>query len=299
MTAIPQDVAQTGPEYVRDDAIALWHGDHRIALKWHRARRRQGDPAFTLARMAQGLRLGASVEIDIQPHASGGFAILHDAVLERETDGRGHVATSTAGTLRQLRRRDDCGVVLDEAVCLLEDLPARLPGAGPGPDAVLQLDLKCANAAISPAHLRGFGALPGALRRHLIISGMDAQAVRRLAEAAPEVRLGHDPCNEAALTALNSAADAEAFVAQALAEQPLARMIYLDIRLILRLDAAGFDIIAAFHDQGRTVDAYTLKSIDAGALTVARRLIALRVDQITTDDPEGLATALGRASCGQ
>ena len=55
----------------------------------------------------------------------------------------------------------------------------------------------------------------------------------------------------------------------------------------------GFDLIAAFHAAGRRVDAYTIKRADAAGLAAARRLLALRVDQITTDDAEGLAAALG------
>ena len=52
-------------------------------------------------------------------------------------------------------------------------------------------------------------------------------------------------------------------------------------------------MIAGFQAAGRRVDAYTLQRADAEGVAVARRLLALRVDQITTDDPEGLAAALG------
>ena len=55
----------------------------------------------------------------------------------------------------------------------------------------------------------------------------------------------------------------------------------------------GFDLTAAFQAAGRRVDAYTIKRADAAGLAAARRLLGLRVDQITTDDAEGLATALG------
>ena len=56
----------------------------------------------------------------------------------------------------------------------------------------------------------------------------------------------------------------------------------------------GFDLVAAFHAAGRRVDAYTLPRADAAGLAAARRLLALSVDQITTDDPEGLHAALDR-----
>jgi glycerophosphoryl diester phosphodiesterase len=54
----------------------------------------------------------------------------------------------------------------------------------------------------------------------------------------------------------------------------------------------GYDLVAAFHAAGRRVDAYTIRRADAAGLDAVRRLLALRVDQVTTDDPEGLAAAL-------
>lgn len=43
---------------------------------------------------------------------------------------------------------------------------------------------------------------------------------------------------------------------------------------------------------GKRVDAWTITRVDADALTHVERLLALKVDQITTDDPEGLLQAL-------
>jgi glycerophosphoryl diester phosphodiesterase len=69
-------------------------------------------------------------------------------------------------------------------------------------------------------------------------------------------------------------------------------MIYLDHRLVLGALAEGADLVAAFHAAGRRVDAYTIQRADAEGIQAAQRLLALRVDQITTDDPEGLGAAL-------
>ena len=52
------------------------------------------------------------------------------------------------------------------------------------------------------------------------------------------------------------------------------------------------DLIGRVHAAGRRVDAYTLQRVTDESLTLARRLIALGADQITTDDPEGLCAAL-------
>ena len=73
---------------------------------------------------------------------------------------------------------------------------------------------------------------------------------------------------------------------------PAAEMIYLAYPMVLAAEDAGFDAIAAFHAAGRRVDAYTIKTADMETLPFVRRLLALRVDQITTDDAEGLAALL-------
>ena len=74
---------------------------------------------------------------------------------------------------------------------------------------------------------------------------------------------------------------------------PKAEMIYLAYQVVLAAADAGFDIVGAFHGAHRRIDAYTLKTSDAPAQALAERLLGLGVDQITTDDPEGLAALLG------
>ena len=87
--------------------------------------------------------------------------------------------------------------------------------------------------------------------------------------------------------------DFAGFTAQAIAASPKAEMIYLAYPIVLDAADAGFDIVAAFHAAARDVDAYTLKTADAATRPMAERLVDLKVDQITTDDPEGLAALLG------
>ena len=77
-------------------------------------------------------------------------------------------------------------------------------------------------------------------------------------------------------------------MADAVAASPDAEIVYLEYRLLLFADDDGFDLVAAFHAAGRRVDAYTIQRADAVGIAAARRLLALGVDQITTDDAEGL-----------
>ena len=130
------------------------------------------------------------------------------------------------------------------------------------------------------------------MARHFILSSGDAEAVRLLTAGVPGIRIGYDPCHMGAIERLMASRDYPAFVADALAASPQAELVYLDHELVLFAADDGFDLVAAFHAAGRRVDAYTLPRADAAGLAAARRLLALRVDQITTDDPEGLDAAL-------
>ncbi len=272
------------------DGVALWHDGQRVALKWHRARRVAGDPAFARARIAEGLALGASVEIDLNPLADGGFAVLHDATLDRETSGTGPVAALTGAALAALWRRAEDGGLRPEPVATLDALVPALAGAAPG--ALLQLDLKVGAAALTPAHVAGFARAMGPVAGHVIVSGEDPRALRALAGASG-VAIGYDPCSAAALAALRADRDGPGFAARALAAMPEARMIYLAADLILAvLDETGFDLIAAMHAAGKPVDAYTLPGAGPGDVARARRLVALGADQITCDAPANLAQAL-------
>ena len=274
------------------DAIAIVQGGHRTLLKWHRARRRAGDPAFTPRRIREGMTLGASVEVDLVAHAGDGFAVLHDMTLDGATTGKGPVRAASAAELRTLRLRDPGGRPIADRVLLLEDLAALLGEGGVHPDALLQLDYKEENPPLSPTALAAFARAVAPVARHGILSSGDAGAVRALAASAPGLRIGYDPCHDGAIERLRASRDYGGFVAEALAALP-AETIYLDHALVLFAAGDGFDLVAAFHAAGRRVDAYTIRGADAAGLAAARRLLALRVDQITTDDAEGLAAALG------
>ncbi|MNY82209.1 hypothetical protein D3C86_2241780 [compost metagenome] len=56
---------------------------------------------------------------------------------------------------------------------------------------------------------------------------------------------------------------------------------------------AGFDMVAAFHRHGKRIDAWTIREASAASKPVVERLLELKVDQITTDEPEGLLALVG------
>jgi glycerophosphoryl diester phosphodiesterase len=274
------------------DPLYLERDGHRTWLKWHRARRRATDPVFSRSRILEGMRLGASVEVDLVVHGGGGMAVLHNLTLEEETTGTGPVRDADAATLRALHLRANDGRVLPERVMLLEDLCAELGRDPPHRDALLQLDFKEDMAALDARTVAAFGAAIGALGPHMILSGGDLAAVLALVGAAPGVRMGYDPCHGGSLAALRASGDFAGWIAEALAAAPDAELIYLAHEIVTAADDAGVDLIGLVHARGRRVDAYTIRRVTPESLRLAARLVALKADQITTDDPEGLAAAM-------
>jgi glycerophosphoryl diester phosphodiesterase len=275
------------------DPIFIERDGHRTWLKWHRARRKASDPVFTGGRILEGMRLGASVEVDLVIHADRGYAVLHDLTVERETTGNGKVAELGAAALRSLYLRGNDGAALAERVMLLEDLCSLLAEGGLHPDALLQLDYKEDARVLDAAAVASFQTSVAPVARHMILSSGDAASVRLLTEGVTGLRIGYDPCHAGAFEQPMETRDFAGFVRDAVEASPQAEMIYLAYPLVLEADRAGFDIVGAFHAEERRIDAYTIQRADDESRPRVQRLLELRVDQITTDDPEGLARLMG------
>lgn len=275
------------------DPILITRNGHRTWLKWHRARRKASDPVFTGARILEGMQLGASVEVDLVVHADRGYAVLHDLSVERETTGSGKVSELGAAALRSFHLRGEDGVPLPDTVMLLEDLCALLAQGGLHPDALLQLDYKEDWRALDAAAVASFKQSVAPVARHMILSSGDAESVRLLTEGVEGLRIGYDPCHDGALERLMQSRDFAGFVRDAVAASPKAEMIYLYYGLVLEADRLGLDIVAAFHTEGRRIDAYTINRANTESQPKVARLLELKVDQITTDDPEGLLALMG------
>lgn len=271
--------------------VAIRHAGHTTRIKWHRARRRVADPAFTATRIIEGMRVGASVEVDLVTHADRGFAILHDRDVTHATSGSGNIAELGAAQVRSLFLRGNDGSVLDHHVLLLEDLATIFDDVSIDPNALLQLDFKETAADLDGTAINRFAGAVAPLARNIILSCGDAEAVRLLTTPVPRIRVGYDPCHHGAVDRVLDSGEFDAFVDGAIAASPHAEMVYLERRLILAADDRGVDLVDAFHRRGRTVDAYTIYVIDEASVREVRRLLELRVDQITTDDPEGLIAA--------
>jgi glycerophosphoryl diester phosphodiesterase len=281
---------------MQPDPLFIEREGHRTMLKWHRARRMASDAEFTSSRILEAMGLGASVEVDLVVHADDGFAILHNLELDHGTTGSGLVSETSALDLRQFFLRGNDGAPITDRVMLLEDLCGMLAANPAHPAARLQLDYKEDLSRLSPAVIANFAAAVSPVAHTMILSGGDSAAVSSLAAATPGLQTGYDPTYAGILDDLTSADDFWTFISAALKTAPDATMIYLDHQLILAADAAGVDLIGAAHADNRLVDAWTIRSINPTTLRQVRRLLELRVDQITTDDPEGLAAAWAEGS---
>jgi glycerophosphoryl diester phosphodiesterase len=284
------------------DGLALRVPGHAVRLKWHRLRRALDEPVFMAKRLEEGLALGASLEIDLRLHGGGGFAVLHDEGLERETTGRGPVDRATAADLRSLRMRGRGGEPTDNPVLLLEDVARALRDNAPT-QALLQIDLKEVVSRLSDAVVAEFAGLFAGLGQSLTVSGNDWAAVKRLAEGVPGIGIGYDPCELFEAREMHSPADAARLVEVTERIASEADTIYLDYRLIFAAERLDFDIVEAFHRRGRKIDAWTLNTdqpVAAKAGRFARRPDhdgrAARAGDALGRDVAGVPVAPGRHS---
>lgn len=270
------------------DVVAIERADGRTRLKWHRAKRRLEDVPFTAGRIREGFRAGASFEVDVNPHGDGGFLVIHDDRLDRETTGSGPTREARLADLRRLAMRSPDGAPTGEPLMVLSDLGTLAAGADCAPGAVCQIDLKVDVGDFDDGHVAGFAAaLRGAADR-FVLSGGDPAAVLRLAEATPGLAVGFDPCHGPILDRF-LAGDAAGFVRATIEAMPSARIVYLHWRLVTDGLDRGHDVVDLFHAEGREIDAYTVNLAVPEVDAVLARLLATGVDQITTDEPTALA----------
>ena len=274
------------------DPLYIDRNGHRTWLKWHRARRKATDPVFTGARILEGMRLGASVEVDLVVTAERGLAVLHDRTLDRETTGTGPVAAASDAAIRELQLRGNDGAPIPDRVMLLNDLCALMAEGQVHRDALLQLDYKEDETVLDPRAVDKFAEAVGPVAGNMIVSAGSAKAIDLLTAAVPGMKRGFDPSDEQKFRTALTGGSLQGFVDEAIAAMPDADLIYLHWEIVTQADVAGFDIVSAFHQHGTRIDAWTIREVTPESLAQVERLLDLKVDQITTDDPEGLYAAL-------
>lgn len=207
------------------------------------------EPENTLRSFVRAERSGMDViALDLRLSKDGALVALHDAEVDRTTDGSGAVADLTLAELRELDAGDGQHVpILEEALDAVR--------------APLHAQVHDLGAAAVLAEL---------LLRHDLTARVEVASFRdevlcEVARLAPGVRT--------VLYADQSAADAEAVVGRALSA--CAETVALNIRH-LTLDTAE-----SAHENGLRVLGWTVNSLER--LRLAR---ALELDGVVTDLPE-------------
>jgi len=275
------------------DPLFITRNGHRTWLKWHRGRRKASDPVFTGARILEAMRLGASVEVDLVVTGDKGMAVLHDMKLDRETTGSGPVAATSDAAIRELYLRGNDGAPIADKVMLLDDLCGLMAEGKVHPDALLQLDYKEDETVLDGRAIDKFARATKPVAGNIIISSGSAAALKLLTAAVPGMRSGYDASDGDRFKDALANGTLQAFVDDAVAALDGTDLIYLYWEIVTRSADAGFDIVEAFHRHGKRIDAWTIREASAAMKPHVERLLALKVDQITTDDPEGLLALMG------
>jgi glycerophosphoryl diester phosphodiesterase len=243
-------------------------------------------PENSLAAFAGALALGVDLlEFDVHQSADGETVVIHDATLDRTTEGTGAVSAQPASALRRLRVRDGRGTLTAERLPLLEDVLALAPRSGvellleiKGPTFSVRYDRDATGQLETVPGPRYQGLEPHVLGR-LEAAGVKArttimafnpaviETVRKLAPSQRTTLLvGRDQI---------ARASARAREAVAWAERRGATDLGLEHTLI---DA---DVVTVARAHGVRLGAWTPNDEPA-----IRGLLALGVDVITTDHPD-------------
>ncbi len=271
-------------------------GSASTRLKWHKLRRHGAQAPFLRENLVRGLALGASMEVDLRLLACGNFVCLHDEHLDQETTGSGPVRALDADAISRLAMRTPDGTPTQSPPLLLSEVVA-LIAASPDVDgaARLQLDLQEQHTVLSAAVCDRFAATVNPVASRLLLSAFDWAAVQQLGGGIAGLGFGHDPSEQSRRWDFDEPGANQAFCRSIARQAPDAQMIYLYYRLVGSLLDAGFDIIAALHGLGFSIDCWTIDDGRPDATPALRQCLQLGVDQITTNTPialEGIASKL-------
>jgi len=202
-------------------------------------------PENTLAALAKGLACADAVEVDVRLTADGVPVVIHDATLERTTNGAGRVGDRTVEELRSLDAGDG------ERIPTLDEVLALVKGKS-----LLLVELKEPEAA-EPA----LAAIRESGHRNVLVVSFHPEALSRSRAEHKTVKTG--------------------LIIRNAGEEPVARAVSIGAAALLpRFDAASHDLVGAAHRAGLSVFVWTLASHEE-----YRRAAAIGADGVATNDP--------------
>lgn len=144
-------------------------------------------PENTLAAFRRALADGADiVETDLHLTADGQFVCIHDATVDRTTDGHGPVAAMTLAQLKALSAGYGRPGFLDERIPTLAELAALLPG-----DIALGLELKT-DRFLEPGVCRQLvnELEASGVRQRTVVLSFSLPRICAVADVAPDLPIG-------------------------------------------------------------------------------------------------------------
>ncbi|GIV77272.1 glycerophosphodiester phosphodiesterase [Litorilinea aerophila] len=221
------------------------------------------DPENSLRGFARALAEGADVlETDLRVTRDGAIVLIHDATLERTTDGRGQVSMHTLAELKRLRLRERDGRPGDQTIPTLLELLAMTQAQTP---LLLELKAPLFLARTFARKLVEILAAYRALDRVALVS-FRPELVRSVKAVCPSIPAGH-----ITLTDWRPRGGAELY-------GPYWPLLYVNPWYV-----------AQAHRRGALV-----APLDPAPLPRLGHYLRLGVDALLADDPAAVRQALGR-----
>jgi len=252
-------------------------------------------PENSLRAFRESLALGVDLlELDVHLSADGQVVVIHDALLDRTTNGQGTVGERTAAELVGLRLRDPDGGLTDERVPTLEDVLVLVAPSRAG----LLVEVKGPVAGVNVIYERGDGdarITPGPAYAGLV--GKTLALLRRHSMLGRVNVMGFSPEVITEMRALEPAVPTTFLVAAAHVRQVDARPAAA-VAWATRLGATDLGIQHTLGSR-ELMKAARAAQLRVGVWTVndeeaMRRAVELGVDVLTTDRPDLACRVLGR-----
>lgn len=252
-------------------------------------------PENSLRAFRESLALGVDLlELDVHLTADEQVVVIHDATLDRTTDGRGAVRERTAAELAGVRLRGPDGAVTEERVPTLQQVLTVVAPSRAG----LLVEVKGPVAGVNVIYERQNGdarITPGPAYRGLVAKTL---ALLRQASMLGRVNvMGFSPDVITETRAIDAGVPTTLLVAAAHVRSVEARP-EAAVAWAARLGATDLgiqhtvvspELLAAARAAALRVGVWTVNEEDA-----MRRAIDLGVDVLTTDRPDLACRVLGR-----
>ena len=235
-------------------------------------------PENSLLAFQSAIALGSDLlELDVHQSRDGIVTVIHDATVDRTTDGTGAVQSMTAADLRRLRLRGPDGALTSEHVPTLDEV---LVVAAPSPAGLLiEVKEPAPGDRYDGVEERVLAAVAAAgLQGRATIMAFDPRTIVRVRELAPRMRTSF---------LVDRAAVERAGVRPEVSVDWARATGATDVGLELTL--LDEQVVAAARAASLLLGVWTVN--DELAM---RRMLALGVDVLTTDRPDLARRLVGR-----